>query len=94
MAEVSPVYKKGDVMDNKNYGPISVVPNLSKVFEKVMVLQLTMYFNDRFSPHVSGYRKYVLLKLVDTCKVALDKNQVYDAVLADLSKAFVVYHID
>ncbi len=30
----------------------------------------------------------VLLKFVDTCNVALDKDQDYGAVLTDLSKAF------
>ncbi len=33
-------------------------------------------------------RQDVLLKFVDTWKVALDKDQIYGAVLADLSKAF------
>ena len=51
MAEVSPVYKKGDVMDRKNYRPISILPSLSTVFEKVIVHQLMMFVNERFSPH-------------------------------------------
>ncbi len=51
---ISPVYKKGDVMDKKNYRPILL--NLSKVFE-VIVQQSTMVFNERFSPHLSGFSK-------------------------------------
>ena len=72
MAEVSPVYRKGDVMDKENYRSITVLPNLSNIFQKVMVHQLTI-FNDRFSPHLSGYRKIynyqdVLLTFVNTYK--------------------------
>ncbi len=51
MAEISSVYKKGDVMDKNNYRPISILPNLSKLFEKVIMRQLMMFFNERFSPH-------------------------------------------
>ncbi len=66
-------------MGKKNHRPISILPNLSNVFEKVIVHQLMMFFNERFSPHLSGFGKNyscqdVLLKFVDTCKVALDKD--------------------
>ncbi len=52
-----------------------------------------LFFYERFSPHLSGFRKKyscqdVLLKFVDTCKVAQVKDQIYGAVLTDLSKAF------
>ena len=68
-------------MDKKKYRPISILPNLSKVFEKVIVHHLAMFFNERGSPHLSGSRRNyncqdVLLKFVDTCKVALDKDQI------------------
>ncbi len=93
IAEVSPIYKKGDVMDWKQFRPVSILPNLSKVFEKAIVHQLMMLCNESFSPHLSGFRKHynyqdVLLNFVDTCKVALEKGQVYGAALTDLSKAF------
>ena len=52
MAEVSPVYKKGDVMDKKNYRPISILPNMSKVFEKVMVHQLYIVFRYRIQQNL------------------------------------------
>ena len=40
------VYKK-DVMDKNNCRTISVLPNMSQVFEKVMIYQLTVYMNER-----------------------------------------------
>ena len=33
-AEVTPVYKKDDMIDKQNYRPVSTLSNLSKVFEK------------------------------------------------------------
>ena len=33
-AEVTPVYKKDDMIDKQNYRPVSTLFNLSKVFEK------------------------------------------------------------
>ena len=92
-AEVTPIYKKEDVLDKKNYRPISVLPCLSKVFESVLIDQMSEFFDRVASPHLSGFRKphncqSVLLSIVEKCKTAMDNNKVYGAVLTDLSKAF------
>ena len=44
-AKVVPVYKKGAVDDPHNYRPISVLPCISKVFEKHICNQLQEFFN-------------------------------------------------
>lgn len=92
-AEVSPIYKKDDPLDKKNYRPISVLPCLSKVFESVIIDQMSEFFDRIASPYMSGFRKShncqsVLLRFVEKCKTAIDNNMVYGAVLTDLSKAF------
>ena len=56
-AEICPIYKKGNNLDVSNYRPVSILPGISKVFERVMVNQLSNYFNDIFSPLLSGFRK-------------------------------------
>ena len=56
-AEVTPIYKKNDVMDKCNYRPISVLPTISKILENVLVTQLNEYFEPIFSPRMSGFRK-------------------------------------
>lgn len=38
--EVISVYKKDDVIDKRNYCPVSAMSNLSKVFEKLMYCQI------------------------------------------------------
>ena len=42
-AEVSPVYKKGEVMDIGNYRPVSVLSTYSKVFEGIINDQLRYF---------------------------------------------------
>ena len=51
------------------------------------------YFNNILSNFLSAYREYyscqdVLLKLIETWRKCLDKNNLVGAILTDLSKAF------
>lgn len=93
MAEVVPIFKKGDNMDKTNYRPVSILPSISKIFEQALLNQLSTYFDTIFSPHLSGFRKghgcqNVLMDLVENCKDASDQNMYTGAILMDLSKAF------
>ena len=45
VAKVKPLFKKGDNCCLNNYRPISVLPTISKIFERVMYIQLCTYFN-------------------------------------------------
>ena len=42
-ADVTPVFKKDDKSDKSNYRPISILPNLSKVYERIMQNQIYPY---------------------------------------------------
>lgn len=44
MAKVSPIYKFGFNIDQGNYHPISVLPVISKILEKVLHCRLEKYF--------------------------------------------------
>ena len=44
-AEVVPIYKKNDKKDKSNYRPISLLSNISKVYERCMQEQLDEYFS-------------------------------------------------
>ena len=92
-AEVTPIFKKNSKLGKTNYRPVSVLPCLSKLFEAVLVQQLSLYFDDIFSPYISGFRKKhscqdVLLHYTENCKKALDNKMVYGSLLTDLSRAF------
>ena len=54
---VTPIFKKDDRMEKKNYRPISVLSCLSKVLEKIIFQQMGTYFENIFSPYLSGFRK-------------------------------------
>ncbi len=93
LAQVTPVYKTGDPLLKQNYGPVSVLPLLSKRFEGEITDQLSLFFQDKISPYMTGFRKgynceSVLIRLAENFKPALDSNMVYGIVLTDLSKAF------
>ena len=46
---VIPVHKKGIKSDKVNYRLVSILPNLSKIFEKLMYQQLYEHFLDSFT---------------------------------------------
>ena len=56
-AEVIPVYKKSDKLNKSNYRPVSILPILAKVFEKVLAHQITPFLNTVFSCHLSAFRQ-------------------------------------
>ena len=47
IAKVVPLYKKGDCYIIDNYRPISLLPSLSKIFEKIVFKQLYDYFIEK-----------------------------------------------
>ena len=48
LAEVSPIFKKKDDLDKENYRPVSVLPHVSKVFERIMHHQIYGYMKDKY----------------------------------------------
>ena len=59
LARVRPLYKKGDRQLITNYRPISILPIISKIFERVLHMQITYYLEDNklLSKAQYGYRK-------------------------------------
>ena len=93
LADVTPVFKKENPLEAKNYRPISVLPTVTKIFERLIQKQTLDYISQFLSPLLCGYRKgfntqTALLHLIEKCKIMLDKNGFAAAILMDLSKAF------
>ena len=95
MAEITPIPKEGDHKQANNNRPISLLPTLSKVCEKVVLNQVVSYLdiNKRLSTEQSGNKKYhstetSLIETTDTFLHAIDKKEVTAVVLLDMSKAF------
>ena len=92
-AEVTPIHKKDDKTDKTNYRPISILPNLSKAYERLMYNQISPYFDSVFSKFQCGFRKgfnaqHCLLTMVEKWHKTLDEGGETGAVLTNLSKAF------
>ena len=58
LAEVSPIFKNGSMFDLNNYRPISVIPAVAKIFEKIIYDQLYQYLNENglLNGGQSGFR--------------------------------------
>ena len=57
LADISPIFKKDDATLVKNYRPVSVLPVVSKMFERIMHKQITIYIEKYLSPFLCGIRK-------------------------------------
>ena len=57
IADIVPVFKKEDQNDKTNYRPISLLPLISKIFEKFLYQQTEKLSNKILSPKLSGFRK-------------------------------------
>ena len=56
-AEVRPIYKKDGRTEKSNYRPISVLSNVSKIYERCLYEQMYSYFDKIFSKNQCGFHK-------------------------------------
>ena len=96
-AAVTPLLKKASLDSNclQNYRPVSNLPFLSKILEKVVLNQIYAHksTNDLNEKFQSAYRKYhstetALLRVNNDLLQSMDKKQCCFLVLSDLSAAF------
>ena len=94
---IRPLLKKATLDPNsfKNFRPVSNIPFLSKVIEKVVADRLTRYLEDNylFEPLQSAYKKFhstetALLRVHNDITRSLEKRNVVVLLLLDLSAAF------
>ena len=79
-----------------NYRPVSILPSVSKIYERCIYDQINDYFQPLFSKLQCEFRKkfnaqHCLLVLVEKCHKChkvLDKRDYAGILLTDLSKAF------
>ena len=88
-----PVHKKKDPTDKTNYSPVSILTLLSKVFEKVMYMQLYDYMENFLSHILCGFRKAhstqrALFRLIQSWQKELDQSGFVGTILMDLFKTF------
>ena len=93
LAEITPLKKDNDVMNKTKYRPVSILPSISKIYERIMQSQLSNFIEKHLYIHMCGYRKgystqFALLTLVEKWKKILDNHGYAGAIITDLSKAF------
>ena len=92
-ANITPVFKKGERNSKDNYRPVTIFPNISKMFERCIFRQLFSFMFEFLSKYQCGFRKgyskqHCLLAMLEKWKSAVDKGKSFGALLTDLSKAF------
>lgn len=95
LARIKPIFKKGDKFTADNYRPISLLPCLSKVFEKIISNRLLEYLNKN---HILAAEQYGFRKnrstaaaahtFIENIMFALDNNYRVAGIFVDLTKAF------
>ena len=97
VSKIIPLHKANDKMFLTNYRPIALLPSMSKIFEYILLEQLTSHFIEKklLSPQQYGFRaELAALNLVHYLTDKLDNGIILINIYIDLSKAFnsaVVY---
>ena len=94
-ATVKPIKKCLNPLSPSDYRPISILPAMSKVLEKLVCSQIVKYLNlnNLMDCYQSGFRSQhstatALLKVTDDLFQGIDESKISLLVLIDYSKAF------
>ena len=84
---------KGDKECKTNYRSVSVLPNMSKILERIIFRQISNYMESFLSRYQCGFRKgfstqHSPLFMLEKWKRAVDNGKVFGILLTNLSKAF------
>ena len=93
LADIIPVFKKGDKECKNNYEPVSILSNMSKIFERIIFRKISNYMESFLLKYHCGFRKgystqHCLLFMLEKWKRTVDNGKVFGIWLTDLSKAF------
>ena len=96
MAKVILLFKSGSLWaEIDNYGPISILPTLSKILEKIVYKQLMVHlerhsllFDYQFGVRPKRSTELAVTYFTDLIRKEADNGKATGAVFIDLSKAF------
>jgi len=95
VAKVCPIFKSGDRSQFNNYRPVSILPSISKIFEKLVCNRLMEYLSkfEILCDNQYGFRRnydtsMAVVDTVDKISSAMDSNKFSIGLFIDLSKAF------
>ncbi|KAG6458312.1 hypothetical protein O3G_MSEX010807 [Manduca sexta] len=95
IAKVTPIYKSGSKLDPGNYRPISVLPVLSKVFERVLYNRLETFlksikllYDKQYGFRPKSNTLSATTDVITKIKWSIDKKEIILGIFIDLKKAF------
>ena len=92
--EWAPIFKKDDRQNEKNYKPITVLPCVDIVYEKLLGKRISYFMDMRFNEAVTAYHpqnscETTFLRLIENWKEELDRKNYVRGLTSDMSKAFI-----
>ena len=57
LGNLAPTYKKDDPLDKSNYRPVSILPLLSEVYERIIYNQLSQHAEEFLNKILCGFPK-------------------------------------
>ena len=96
IVNITSVFKKGDRDLKDNYRPVSILPVISKIFEKLLCKQITMFIDPLLCKFQRGFRKGYgaqdrLLAMLEHWKSTVYKGKVLGLYLQTSRKPFTAY---
>lgn len=95
VAKISPIYKSGAKSDPGNYRPISILPVISKIFEKVVhkrisehLTKLDFLYNRQYGFRPRSSTLSAVTDLVTKINTEIDQKNIVLGIFIDLKKAF------
>ena len=93
VAELISVYKNDDSNLKENYRPISVLPAVSKIYERVLKEQIRPYFHEILSNILCAFparysTQHAFIRLLEKLRRCLDSSGLVGTILMDLSKVY------
>jgi len=94
-AKVVPIFKDGDKSSYGNYRPISLLPQFSKILEKLFTNRLDNFLSKHeiISPSQYGFQKHcstsaAVIELIENITDKIDQKLITAGIFIDLKKAF------
>ena len=85
IAEFTPIYKKANPFQKGNYRPISILSNISKIYERIMHNEMNKFFTNKLSKYRCDFRKgfgtqSCVLVMIEKLREIGDNKMVFAAV--------------
>ena len=96
LADVTPVYKNKSKNSNDNFRPVSILSNISKIYERCLYDQIQVFFDSTLSKYQCGFRRgynaqHCLITLIEKWKKSVDNGGLLARYSLTFLKHLIVY---